>query len=546
MKNHNQTKKLNLGCGKDYKQGFVNVDIRADVGADLVHDVTKPFPLRENSVSEVIAQDVFEHLTKEQQSSLFRELFRLLSKSGTLHVRIPNNEDIWERFSNDPDTRNLFLFGDTSESGIWGSHKSGHTPSSFAELAAISGFRLLKYSAVDTNYEFEYIKDSLPRLKGVVFINQTLGMGGAENFNTQLLSWLKRNKVPVKAWSTHVTFNKYLTSQGISAGKIPFVVDGIGDWKGLIKGILLFPAASVYYAYLTFKNRKSGTIVMSGFIEKILVTPWAKLLNIPVVWIDFGPWQTIFSKFFGLPRVLYRAVSKLPDFVIEPSENTRIKNLNITGISTAKTKIIPCGINPLKSVPSTPKKLTAYCVSRMELGKGQDLLIKAWRKVVTRFPSAHLYLIGEGDFRRELEQLVRKMDLTGSVTFLGRVDNLAKEISSISLGIFPSVWPLEGFGLVLLEAMSMRKPVVSFDAGPYPEILNSDCSIVVDKGNIDELSKAILRIFSEPKLARRLGGNGKKRFNKYFTINKIAPQYGTILLEAQILCQIRKTFPNIY
>ena len=182
----------------------------------------------------------------------------------------------------------------------------------------------------------------------------------------------------------------------------------------------------------------------------------------------------------------------------------------------------------------------------MEPGKGQDLLIKAWPRVTKEFPSAHLYFIGEGDFRIKLERLVKKMGLASSVTFLGRVDNLAKEISPFSLGIFPSVWPLEGFGLVLLEAMSLGKPIICFESGPYPEIVNSDCSIMVEKGNINELSRAVIRIFSSPSLAKQLGANGKKRFNKDFTINIIAPQYGRILLEAQIACQIRKTYPNIH
>lgn len=535
----NRMRKLNLGSGSDYRKDFVNVDIRSDVGADLVHDITKPFPFSSGTVSEIIAQDVLEHLTLEQQSAFFLEAFRLLVKGGRLFVRIPNNEDIWERFSDDPDTRNLFLFGDTSESGVWGSHKSGHTLGSFLELSAISGFRTSKHSSVTTNYEFEFIKSDLPKLKGIVFINQTFGMGGAENFMTQLLSHFRKSKIPVAAWTTYEPFNKSLKFQGIKAGKIPVSVDIIGDWKGLIKGIILLPLASVYYAYLVYKNRQSGTILLSGFTEKILATPWAKFFNVPVVWIEYGPLQSVFTKFFSLPKFLYRLVSKLPDRVIEPSENTRVGNQNIAGISAGRTKIVPCGISPMESFRSAPKKLTAYCVSRLEPGKGQDLLIKAWPKVLAKFSRARLFLIGEGDFKPQLTRIVDNLNIGSSVTFLGRVDNLAKEVSPLTLGVFPSVWPLEGFGLVLLEAMSLGKPIVCFNWGPYPEIVNPDCAVLVEKNNIEEFSKAIIRIFSQPKFAKKLGENGRKRFNQFYTVDKVAPRYEKVLLQAQIAAETR-------
>jgi glycosyltransferase involved in cell wall biosynthesis len=534
--------KLNLGCGRDYKEGFVNVDIRDGVGADLVHDIAKPFSFSSGSVSKIIAQDVFEHLTVEEQSSLLSEIYRLLAKGGKLSVRIPNNEDIWNRFSDDPDARNLFLFGDTSESGVWGSHKSGHTLNSFAELAALSGLRILKYSAINTNYEFEFIKDVLPKLKGVVLVTQSLSMGGAENGLAEMLSWLNNHKIPVTAWTTSSRFNEYLNSHGIKAKKIPVVVDVIGDWKGLVKGLLLFPFAFFCYGYIVYKSRNVGTIHLSGFIEKIMVAPWAKLMNVPVTWNEHGPLQILFSKFFGFPKLLYRLVSRSPNFVIVPSEHTRISNLNISGLSSAKTKVIPSGINMPKLTPSVSQKLTAYCVSRMEPGKGQDLLIKAWPKVLTKFPKARLYFTGEGDFQKKLEKQVHELNLDNSVTFLGWVNDLNKTVSPFSVAICPSVWPLEGFGLILVETMALGKPIICFKSPPYTEVVSPDCAIMVTKGDTQELANAIIRIFSHPELGKRLGENGKKRFKKFFTTDKISPRYGEVFLRAQIACQIKSFF----
>jgi len=433
----------------------------------------------------------------------------------------------------------MFLFGDTSDSGVWGAHKSGHTLNSFIELATLSGFKVIKHSEVNTNFEFEFIKTEIPKLKGVTLITQSLAMGGAENGLTQILSGLVKKGIPVRAWTTSDRFNEDLIAHRIPARKIPIVVDIIGDWKGLIKGIFLFLLAFIYYGYITFKERDSGTIHLSGYIEKIMVTPWAKLMNVPVTWNEHGPLRPIFSKFFGMPKLLYRLVSRLPNFVICPSEHTRRSNLNISGLSSARTVVIPSGVNPPKLVRSIPQKFTAYCVARMEPGKGQDLLIKAWPKVLRKFSKAHLYFTGEGDFQNRLEKIVHDLKLSNSITFLGWVKDITKTVLPFTVAILPSVWSLEGFGLVLVENMALGKPIICFKTGPYPEVVNSDCAILVEAGNIDKLSDAIIRIFSDPALAKRLGENGKKRFNNIFTTDKISPRYGEVMLRAQIACQTK-------
>lgn len=377
------------------------------------------------------------------------------------------------------------------------------------------------------------MRDPLKNLKGILLVNQTLGMGGAENFNCNLLSWFSERGVPIKVWTTHTPFKNELDSKNIESYKIPLLIDLIGDWKGLIKGLLLFPFGIFYYGYLTYSNRDSGTILLSGYIEKILVTPWAKIFNIPVVWIEFGPLKTVFDKFFGFPGILYRLVSKFPNFVIETSENTKKNNSSISGIPNSKVVVLPCGINPIAFVKSSPKKLTAYCVSRLEPGKGQDLLISAWPEVLNKFPEAKLYFVGDGDFGSELESLTTKLSLQNSVKFLGRVKNLQKEISQFGVAVFPSIWPLEGFGIVLLEAMSMEKPIICFDAGPYNEIVDKTCAILVERGNVNELSAAIIELFSDPDTCRKLSAAAKVKFEKVFTIDRVAPSYAKILLSAQ-------------
>lgn len=315
------------------------------------------------------------------------------------YIRLPHVDDIITRFSADPDTRNLFIYGDTRQSDIPGSPKSGHTLSSFSALARYCGFKVVKRAREDTNFVFELEKVPHPsRLKSLVFINQTLGRGGAESFNQGLLKWLAGQGVSVSAWTTNRSFATRLISAGVSTARIPLVVDLIGDWKGLIKGLFLLPFAFFYYGWLVYRSRFTDIILMTGFVEKILVAPWAVLFSLPVVWIEFAPLQTVFSKFFSLPRLLYRLVSWSPRYLISPSHHTVSSNIHLVGVSAARTEIIPCALNLTFSPPKhlNPNSRLVCCVSRLELGKGQDLLISAWPQVLKSVPDAKLRLVGEG------------------------------------------------------------------------------------------------------------------------------------------------------
>ena len=164
--------KLNLGCGTDVRPGWVNIDSRPDVGADLVLDITHRLPFGDSSVEEVLAQDILEHLTTQQLHLVLAQISRVLGSAGRLHVRLPDIDAIISKFSADADTRNLFLYGDTVSSGVWGAHKSGYTLKSFVSLCLMHHFKLLNYRLADTNFELEFAKflvDLKP--KKVLFIN---------------------------------------------------------------------------------------------------------------------------------------------------------------------------------------------------------------------------------------------------------------------------------------------------------------------------------------------------------------------------------------
>lgn len=517
--------KINLGCGTGLRPGWVNVDIRDDVGADVVWDITSGLPFADNRAESVVAQDVLEHLTVEQQQQVLAEIWRVLRPKGKLEVRLPNVDAIISRFATDAETRNLFLYGDTSQSGVWGAHKSGHTLKSFTTLARMVGLRLISWQALDTNLVFE-LQKSVPvvRPRRLVFINQSLGMGGAETFNLELLQWLKKQGTRVEAWVTHPQFVAALSGRVSRVHRLPVVLDVIGNWKGLVKAAVLFPWGLVMYAAVTWHCRRKDLIVLTGFIEKILVTPLAKLWGIPVVWVEFGPLTAIFAKFGGLPKLLYRLVSHFPDIVVMPSVHTSSVNVALGHISAARVRLIPCGVAVKPRWAITDANLVV-CVSRLEAGKGQDLLIAAWQKVVRQVPGTRLRIVGEGEQFSNLKSQVSNLNLDGSVKLTGWVKNSLTEMAKSEIVVFPTLWPLEGFGMVAVEAMSQAKPVIGFDFGPVPEIVTGECGLLVPPGDTSALAGAIVDLLKHPAKAKRLGQAGRKRYLTNYTLNQVGPQY---------------------
>lgn len=83
-------KRINLGCGWDVRPGYLNVDLHGSHNPDLVADVCDLHMLPDAFYDEVVAQDVLEHLQREQALPALREWARITRPGGTLVLRVPN------------------------------------------------------------------------------------------------------------------------------------------------------------------------------------------------------------------------------------------------------------------------------------------------------------------------------------------------------------------------------------------------------------------------------------------------------------------------
>lgn len=96
-----QPLKIHLGCGGVSFEGWVNVDLENSTVANLLWNLTDPFPLPDRCCSLIYSEHVIEHFTVEDGLKIFRESFRLLAPGGVLRIAMPNLEHSVESYVND-------------------------------------------------------------------------------------------------------------------------------------------------------------------------------------------------------------------------------------------------------------------------------------------------------------------------------------------------------------------------------------------------------------------------------------------------------------
>ncbi len=386
------------------------------------------------------------------------------------------------------------------------------------------------------------------KIKLVVSGLDSGGFGGAEKFLLELSQELKKKGIKIKFLTVkNSEFDSSLKKAKFRTLSFPFRNDITGNIKGLIKFFAFLPLSFYFYLKTLKSLKKQGfnLLLISGFSDKALLTPLAKLLGFKIVWIEFAPLDFVFKKFFYLPKIFYRLVKDLPDIVVVPTYHTKNKLIPQTRISETKMRLIPCGIKILKALKRTDYKRKAKKlkkklglegnfvigqVSRLQKGKGQEFLLKAAALAKRKIPNLKVVIVGKGDQLDSLKKLAKKFKIQNDVLFLGFWEELYEALGLFDVFVFSSYWKGEGFGLAPVEALNLGVPVIAFDQPPMKEVLNSSALLI--KKDPRKIAGAILRVYKNEKLRKKLLENTKKQI-KLYDISKIANQYKNLFIELE-------------
>ncbi|OYD17115.1 hypothetical protein CH333_01900 [candidate division WOR-3 bacterium JGI_Cruoil_03_44_89] len=154
--------------------------------------------------------------------------------------------------------------------------------------------------------------------------------------------------------------------------------------------------------------------------------------------------------------------------------------------------------------------------------KGHKFLIRAAKRATEEEKNIRFVIVGgerKKGYRKELENETHHFELGDAISFVGFRKDIPSVLNSLDLFVCPST--AEHFGRVIIEAMSCGLPVVAINSGGVPEIVVDNVTgILVPPGDISALADAILYIKRNLEEPKRMGENGRKRVERYFSIEK--------------------------
>jgi len=174
------------------------------------------------------------------------------------------------------------------------------------------------------------------------------------------------------------------------------------------------------------------------------------------------------------------------------------------------------------SLPLTNRKNTVLFLGRLTKEKGIYDLLSAFKTVLKTVPNAKLKICGDGEMDKCVETS-KHLGIDKQVEFLGWVDEDEKYklLNESKIYILPSYF--EALPMGLLEAMSAGLSSVSSRVGGIPEVINKDSNgLLIEVGNIDEISQCIIDLFKNTETLHRIGEEARLSYVDNFNISNIA------------------------
>lgn len=306
------------------------------------------------------------------------------------------------------------------------------------------------------------------------------------------------------------------------------------DNKGLLpRSIcqnLQFTANAAISGVRIIRSNKVDLIHTNGHVPILAGSILGKLHRIPVIATIHDTWKTWpAEEHLGKLQVtsgyfLEKLVLKMPlDRIHAVSNTTKQDILEIN--DKAKITVIHNGIDP----HAFPKGSECYFgksvifIGRLVYHKNLEVAIRAFQLVTKAIPEAKLIVIGDGPMKGRWVKLSSELGLINNITFTGYIEHDEKLaiLNSCSTLVMPSIH--EGFGLVILEAFAVGKPVLVSNVKPYDEIVQEgEDGYLISPYDYKEWASKIILLLSSPELCHIMGERGRKKAEKNFDINNVA------------------------
>jgi glycosyltransferase involved in cell wall biosynthesis len=362
----------------------------------------------------------------------------------------------------------------------------------------------------------------------ILYVDQTGQLGGGE---LALLPWIVANSDGAcVALFQDGPFRTLLEDRGVRVEVLALnTLKRVRRESGIVPILLALPSFVSLYRRLA-KLASGFEALYANSQKAFLVAAMAKRRKQPLVWhlrdiLSGDHFHPI------LRKIAVFAGNRYASVIIANSHATAESFIAAGGLRD-KVWVVHDGISaqPFDSVhPSSLEALgrevgsgsrpTIGVFGRLSPWKGQHILLEA----LSGIPDAHVVLVGdalfgETEYAETLRARARQPDIAGRVHFLGFRRDIPGLMKSMDIIVHTSTSP-EPFGLVIVEAMLARKPVIATRGGGPAEIIRDGTNgLLVSPGSVPELRTAIQRLLGDSALANRLGEAGRTRAEEAFSL----------------------------
>jgi glycosyltransferase involved in cell wall biosynthesis len=345
---------------------------------------------------------------------------------------------------------------------------------------------------------------------------------------------------------SHQITNSSEHLDGVTIHRIGPAIEHKGGLPPSIKQNLMYIINGIRKGSQIIRQNKVEIIHTNNFSPVIVGSILGSIYHIPVVstihdifsknspdgWKKWAAQNNV-SRISSLIGPLFEKITiKMPVDAIHTVSNTSKQDIiNFEPKSSDSIIVIPNGIH-LKDYDGMCIDYQSYVlfIGRLVYYKNLDTVISSFKNVVNNVPHAKLVVVGDGPMRDKWEKMVTKLNLAKNILFTGYISHARKLelLSKCCALLMPST--IEGFGLVLLEAFAMKKPVLVANIKPYDEIVEDKTDgFMLSAYDQEEWSDKITFILSNKNVCENMGIKGRlkveNRFNIYEVLDKVESLY---------------------
>lgn len=369
------------------------------------------------------------------------------------------------------------------------------------------------------------------KAKRILFIESGVGLGGSSKYLVDLFKYLDRNRYePLLA-----SYVKGLNFEAVESAGVRTFTLGLGvltdddkrsrlkKWIDLALWFFVTVFPGIFKIASLIRRERIDAIHLNNEILSHLPGLIAGKLTSTTTVVHFQGHRklTFLERTFGKLATAYIALS-------ESGARLFAEQLNRT-VYPLHHAVDLENYDPEKYARATdlrerfPGCRLVGLVGRVMPWKGQDVFIKSAVKAVEEFPDLRLLIIGDDPapgkpFRKAMEVLAKEKGIADNVVFMGWQRDIPAKLAQLDIFVHASVRP-EPFGIVIIEAMAMKKPVIATDAGGVPEIVVlGETGYLTPIGDTGTMEEALLKLLRDPEGAMRMGEKGRKRVEQFFDI----------------------------